>query len=155
VVTKLLAATRPHVAVFGQKDAQQLAVIRRMVLDLDLGIDVIGVPTIREPDGLALSSRNTRLTLAERTAARCIPSALAAIRHAWHAGERDAATLIAIGSATIAAEPMARSEYLAIVDPVTFESVAIAGPDALVVVATWVGDVRLIDNAAVSSPATP
>jgi pantoate--beta-alanine ligase len=155
VVAKLLAATRPDVAVFGQKDAQQLAVIRRMVLDLDLGIDVIGVPTIREPDGLALSSRNTRLTLAERTAARCIPSALAAIRHAWHAGERDAATLIAIGSATIAAEPMARSEYLAIVDPVTFESVAIAGPDALVVVATWVGDVRLIDNAAVSSPATP
>src|SRR5205823_1734015 len=94
VVTKLLHAVRPHVAVFGEKDWQQLAVVRRMATDLDFGIEIVGVPTVREADGLALSSRNRRLVPAEREAARCVPRALDA-----------AAAMVAPGGCRTGVEP--------------------------------------------------
>jgi pantoate--beta-alanine ligase len=148
VVAKLLAATRPHVAIFGQKDAQQLAIVRRMVTDLDLGVEIVAMPTVREDDGLALSSRNTRLGPAERRAATCISRGLRAIASAARAGERDVATLTAIGAQAIDDEPLARLEYLELVHADTFEPVEGALPrhGALAVVAAWLGDVRLIDN---------
>lgn len=151
VVTKLFQAVRPHVAVFGRKDAQQLAVVERMTLDLDLGIDIVGMPTVREHDGLALSSRNRRLEAADRAAATCIWAGLSAVVRAFDAGERAAPVLLAMATAPVLAEPRARCEYLEIVDPQTFEP---AGPtladDALVVAAVWFGEVRLIDNVLLS-----
>jgi pantoate--beta-alanine ligase len=148
VVTKLLAATRPHVAVFGQKDAQQLAIVRRMVSDLDLGVEIVAMPTVREPDGLALSSRNTRLAPAERHAATCISRGLRSLAAAAASGERDVATLTAIGAREIDDEPLARLEYLELVHPGTFDGVGPTLPDegALAVAAAWLGTVRLIDN---------
>jgi pantoate--beta-alanine ligase len=149
VVAKLLATTRPHVAVFGQKDAQQLAVVRRMVADLDLGVEIVAMPTIREADGLALSSRNVRLTPPERRAATCISRGLRGAGAAAAAGERDVDTLVALAVGPIDDEPLARLEYLELVDADTFEPVGPALPDrgALAVAAAWLGDVRLIDNA--------
>src|SRR6059036_1852935 len=105
VVTKLFHAVRPHLAVFGEKDYQQLAVVRRMAADLDFGIEVVGVPTVREPDGLALSSRNRRLGPAERAAARCVPQALAAAAEAVRGGERRATAIVARAGAVVGAEP--------------------------------------------------
>ena len=147
VVAKLFAAVRPDVAVFGQKDAQQLAIVRRMVSDLDVGVDVVSMPTVREPDGLAMSSRNRRLSPAERDAAVCIWRGLQALGAAVDAGERDPAALTATGVAPILAEPLARLEYLELVDRDDFEPVRSvgAGP-VLAVTAVWCGEVRLIDN---------
>ena len=145
VVAKLFHATIPHVAVFGRKDFQQLAIIRRMVIDLDMGIDVVGVETVREPDGLALSSRNRRLPGDLRTAAVCIPEALAAIADAHAGGESSSATLRSVGLARLAAERLAKVEYLEVVDPGTLRAVDDAR-GALVATAVWFGDVRLIDN---------
>ena len=96
VVTKLFNAARPHVAVFGQKDFQQLAIIKRMTIDLDMGIDIVGMPTVREADGLAMSSRNRRLTPEQRTAAVCVPRSLAAVVDAFSAGETDPAALVTL-----------------------------------------------------------
>lgn len=147
IVAKLLLGVEPAVAVFGEKDAQQLAVIRRMVDDLDIGVGIIGVATVREPDGLALSSRNRRLTSAQRSGATCVPQALAAIRTAFDHGERNVSRLVEEGRRVIDAMPLARLEHLEIVDPTTFRSVDVVGPTgALVVTAVWFGDVRLIDN---------
>lgn len=148
VVAKLFGAARPHVAVFGQKDFQQLAIIRRMVADLDMAIEIIGVPTVRENDGLALSSRNRRLTAVERSAAVIVPRALAAMATAVEGGERDCARLQAIGRAVVDSEPLARLEQLEIVDPGTLRSLSSVGSNgpALVVTAVWFGEVRLIDN---------
>ena len=145
VVAKLFGAARPHVAVFGQKDFQQLAIIRRMVSDLDMGIEIVGVPTVRESDGLALSSRNRRLTSEQRAAAVCVPRALTAIADAART-ERDSGKLQAIGQAIIDAQPLARLEQLEIVDPNTLQSLATIDGPALVVTAVWFGEVRLIDN---------
>ncbi len=148
VVTKLFHAVRPHCALFGEKDYQQLAVIRRMTEDLDFGIEIVGVPTVREADGLALSSRNRLLGTDARIAARCVPRALAAAADALAAGERDAKALIARASAVIAGEPQAKLEYAELRDPVTLaevEEVAAPAP-ALLALAVWVGGVRLIDN---------
>lgn len=147
IVTKLLLGVGPAVAVFGEKDAQQLAVIRRIADDLDLGVEIIGVATVREPDGLALSSRNRRLTAAQRSEATCVPGALAAIRNAFDRGERSVGRLVDAGRDVIDASPLARLEHLEIVDPATFRSLDVVGPTgALVVTAVWFGDVRLIDN---------
>ena len=130
VVLKLLHLTRPHVAYFGQKDAQQLACIRRMVRDLDVDVEVIAVPTVREPDGLALSSRNVYLTPEQRTAATSLSRALAT---------RD----VAAGRAILDAEPGVDLDYLERVDSHTFQ----VSPDGdLIVVAAKVGTTRLIDN---------
>ena len=146
VVTKLFHAVRPDVAVFGEKDYQQLAVVRRMTADLDFGIEIVGVATVREADGLALSSRNRRLAPDDRQAARCVPRALEAAAAAVAGGERRAAAVVARATATIAAEPRARLEYAELRDPETLAEVSeVAGP-SLLALAVWVGGVRLIDN---------
>jgi pantoate--beta-alanine ligase len=146
VVTKLFHCVRPHVAVFGEKDYQQLAVVRRMTADLDFGIEVVGVPTVREADGLAMSSRNTRLGPADREAARCIPRALGVAAAIVETGERRAAAVVGRAEAEIAREPRARIEYAELRDPQTLEEVTQVTAPALLAMAVWVGGVRLIDN---------
>jgi pantoate--beta-alanine ligase len=146
VVTKLFAAVRPDVAVFGQKDAQQLAIIRRMNVDLDLGIEILALPTVRETDGLALSSRNRRLTAEDRIAAVCLSAGLHGGLAAHLAGERSRETLLERARGPIIAEPRARLEYLELVDPSTFRTAPDPCESGLLVVAAWFGDVRLIDN---------
>jgi len=146
VVTKLFHAVRPDVAVFGEKDYQQLAVVRRMTADLDFGIEIVGVATVREPDGLALSSRNRRLAPDDREAARCVPRALDAAAELVLAGERRAGPVVARATAVIAGERRARVEYAELRDPETLGEVAEVAGAALLAVAVWVGGVRLIDN---------
>ncbi|HEY3187513.1 MAG TPA: pantoate--beta-alanine ligase [Solirubrobacteraceae bacterium] len=146
VVTKLFHCVRPHVAVFGEKDYQQLAVVRRMTADLDFGIEIVGVPTVREADGLALSSRNGRLGVTDREAARCIPRALGVAAAVVATGEHRAAAVIGRAEAEIAREPRARLEYAELRDPRTLEEVSEVAAPALLALAVWVGGVRLIDN---------
>jgi pantoate--beta-alanine ligase len=143
VVAKLLNLVQPDVAYFGQKDAQQVAVVKRMVRDLDIPARIEVVPTVRDPDGLALSSRNRRLSPADRRRALALSRGLNAARAAHAAGERDAAALRAAAAQGFdGIEP----EYLAVVDPDSFAPLTtLAGP-ALVAVAARVGPVRLIDN---------
>jgi pantoate--beta-alanine ligase len=146
VVAKLFGALRPDVALFGEKDAQQLAVVRRMTLDLDLGVTVIGVPTVREPDGLALSSRNVRLSPDDRRAAVCVPRAIDAARNSVASGERTADAVARAARDVVNDEPRARLEYAEVVDD-GFAPVVHLDDQALLVLAVWFGDVRLIDNA--------
>ena len=146
VVCKLLNMAQPDVAFFGQKDAQQVAVIRRLVRDLDIPVRIEVGDTIREPDGLALSSRNVRLSGRERERALALPRALDAVRAAARAGERDATAIAAAGRAAMT-EYDVEPEYLALVSPDSFAPVAqLNGEQVLVAVAARVGDVRLIDN---------
>ena len=151
VVAKLFGAGRPHVAVFGQKDFQQLAIIRRMTEDLDMGIEIVGLPTVREADGVALSSRNRRLLPVQRTAAVCVPNSLRAVAEALAAGEHDTARLVAIGRAVVDAEPCARFEHLEIVHPDTLQPLVSIADRAVAVTAVWFDDVRLIDNVLLSA----
>jgi pantoate--beta-alanine ligase len=147
VVAKLLHLTRPDVAFFGQKDAQQLALIRRMVTDLDFDVEIVGVPTVREPDGLALSSRNVYLDPAERQAALAISRALKAGQEAAGNGPdavRNAAAQV------IAEEDRLRLDYLELVDPDTLEALDRSHEAALLAVAAWSGSTRLIDNVTIS-----
>jgi pantoate--beta-alanine ligase len=146
VVTKLLNMVGPDVAFFGQKDAQQAIVVRRLVADLDLPVEIDVRPTVREADGLALSSRNARLRSAERERALALPRALEAARAAYARGERDAAALTAAARAAMA--PFAvEPEYLALVHPKTLAPLSsVDGDGALVAVAARVGATRLIDN---------
>ncbi len=146
VVTKLFNATLPDVAAFGQKDFQQLAIVRRTVRDLDLAIEVLGVPIVREADGLALSSRNVRLTPDDRAAALVVSRSLRAASEAFAAGEREAAELRSIVLDGITAEPRASVEYVEVVDAMTLRPVERAEPPSCVLTAAWFGDVRLIDN---------
>jgi pantoate--beta-alanine ligase len=145
----LFNAARPHVAVFGQKDFQQLAIIRRMVADLDMAIDVIGVPTVREPDGLAASSRNRRLTAAQRSDAVCVPKSLDAVRDAYSSGQREPDALVAAGRAVVDTTPSARFEHLDLVDARSLEKVDLADDHTVMVTAVWFDDVRLIDNGSI------
>jgi pantoate--beta-alanine ligase len=146
VVTKLLNMAQPDVAFFGQKDAQQVAVIRRLVRDLDIPVRIEVGDTIRAPDGLALSSRNARLRAGDRRRALALHRGLEAVRACHAAGERDATILAAIGRAAMA-ELDVEPEYLQLVAPDTFAPVATVGEQpVLVAVAARVGDVRLIDN---------
>jgi pantoate--beta-alanine ligase len=146
VVTKLFHAVRPDVAVFGEKDFQQLAVIRRMTADLDFGIEIVGVPTVREPDGLALSSRNRLLSPAGREAAVCVPRSLDAATAAVKVGRRNAAAVLGAVQEAIDAEPMARIEYAELRDPATLDEVTEVEAPTLLALAVWVDGVRLIDN---------
>jgi pantoate--beta-alanine ligase len=146
VVTKLLAATVPDIAVFGQKDYQQLAIVRRMVADLDLGVEIVAAPTARESDGLARSSRNVRLSDDDRAAAVVIPDALEAAASAYVDGERDAERLRTTAIERIAREPRAKAEYVAVVDATTLEPLTTVDRPAVILTAVWFGDVRLIDN---------
>src|SRR5262249_38826470 len=143
VVTKLFHAVRPDVAVFGEKDFQQLAVIRRMTADLDFGIEIVGVPTVRETDGLALSSRNRLLSAVERGAARCVPRALDAASAVLACGEIRTGAVVAAATAAIGAEPRARLEYAEARDPETLEVVGVVTGPTLLALAVWVGSVRL------------
>lgn len=146
VVAKLFDVVGPSTAYFGEKDAQQLAVIRRVVRDLSLPVEVQGCPTVREPDGLATSSRNAYLSPEQREAAGCLFLALSEAAQMARGGERDAASLVAAMAREIGATPEARIDYAAVVDDETFEEVsAIAGP-ARALVAARFGDTRLIDN---------
>lgn len=146
VVLKLLNAMAPDVAVFGQKDFQQLAIIRRMVADFDIGITIVGASTVREPDGLAMSSRNRRLAPADRVAAVCVPRALDAALAAYAGGERSAGALEATAQAVIAAEPRAALEYVRVSDAATLKPLQRIESPAVIAIAVWFGDVRLIDN---------
>ena len=151
VVAKLLIMAAPDVALFGQKDAQQLAVVRRLVRDLDLPVRVEAVPTVREPDGLALSSRNVRLAPDERERALALSEGLKAAERAVAAGERDPEAVRRAGAAAMAARAV-EPEYLALVDPETFSPLDAVNGSALVAVAARVGDVRLIDNLLLPTP---
>lgn len=146
VVTKLFATVGPCRAYFGEKDAQQLALVRRMVRDLSLPIDVAPVPTVREPDGLALSSRNARLTPEQREAASCLFLALSEAAELARGGERDAGAIVAAMAREIGATPQARIDYAAVVDEGTFEEVTVVERPARALVAARFGPVRLIDN---------
>lgn len=153
VVTKLFHLVGPDLAVFGEKDAQQLVLVRRLVHDLDLPVHVVGSPTVRDPDGLALSSRNSYLTPAERTRALVLSRALSSGAAAAHGGP-DAVRAAARHELT--AEPEVRVDYLALVDPEQLTPVADhhVGP-ALLAVAAYVGSTRLIDNVTLTLPGRP
>lgn len=148
VVTKLLNMVGPDVAWFGQKDAQQVAVIRRLVADLDIPVAIEVRPTVRERDGLAMSSRNVRLSDAQRARAGALYEALVAVRRAVAGGVVDPAAATAAGRAPLAAAG-AETEYLELVNPTTMAPLARLDRDALAVVAARIGPVRLIDNLAV------
>jgi pantoate--beta-alanine ligase len=145
VVAKLLNLTLPHVALFGEKDFQQLAVVRAMVRDLFFGVEIVGMPIVREPDGLALSSRNAYLSPEERARALALSRALFEARDAARRGERDAGALGARARERIAAAG-ARVDYVEIVDPGSLAPVSHAAPGAVMLVAAFVGTTRLIDN---------
>ncbi|MCO5245158.1 MAG: pantoate--beta-alanine ligase [Anaerolineae bacterium] len=146
VVAKLLAAIQPQRAYFGQKDAQQTVVIRQMSRDLSFPVDVVICPTVREPDGLAMSSRNAYLHGDERAAATVLYRALTAASTAFKAGSRDAETLRQIMAATIDAEPLARRQYVSCADPLTLHELEGPVDSALLSMAVFVGRTRLIDN---------
>lgn len=146
VVTKLFGICQPTRAYFGEKDAQQLAIIRRMTLDLNLPVEIVGCPIIREPDGLALSSRNSYLSPAERQAALIVPRTLAAARAALQTGENASAAVIAWMAGACNTEPLARADYLSVVDSLTLQPVEAVKASVLVAVAIFVGKTRLIDN---------
>ena len=146
VVAKFFNILQPGRAYFGQKDAQQVATLRRLVADLNLPVDLRVVPTVREPDGLAMSSRNAYLGSAERAAAPTLYRALRATRERWAAGEREADALRRVARETVTAEPLLTLEYVDVVDPATFASLDQAGSGALVVLAARCGPARLIDN---------
>jgi pantoate--beta-alanine ligase len=152
VVTKLINVVQPDVAFFGQKDAQQVAVLRRMVRDLDLPVELAVLPTVREPDGLALSSRNVRLDPDERRSALALSRALRAAEAAVAAGEREAD---AVTGAARAAMDGIEPEYLALVDPDSFEPITTVDGRVLVAVAARIGATRLIDNTIIHPAATP
>jgi pantoate--beta-alanine ligase len=154
VVTKLFNAVKPHVAIFGEKDFQQLAVIRRMAADLDFGIDVVGMPIVREADGVAMSSRNANLSAVERAAAACLSSALAAGRDAVAAGIHRTDDVLARVRGVIAAEPLARVDYIEVVDADTIEPIEHIDRPALLALAVFIGRTRLIDNTVLAAPAT-
>jgi len=147
VVTKLLAAAEADRAYFGQKDAAQVAVLRRMVADLRLGTELVVCPIVREADGLALSSRNRYLNEAERAQALVLSRAVRRVEALLKAGERRAEVLLAAARATFATEPEVRVDYVELVDWGTLEPVETAAPGTLFAVAAWVGATRLIDNA--------
>jgi pantoate--beta-alanine ligase len=146
VVTKLFEIVTPHVAAFGQKDAQQVLVVKALVRDLMLGVEVLVLPTKRDEDGVALSSRNALLSPEERRAARAIPRALEAAKAALASGERDAGKIVAAGRAVIDAEPHLRVDYLELVDPERMDPVTRAQGEMILVAAAFAGSTRLIDN---------
>ena len=147
VVAKLFNAVKPHVAVFGEKDFQQLLTIRRMVADLDFDVEVLGMPIVREPDGVAMSSRNAYLSAPERRAARCLSRALDTARAAFEAGERRSAALLEKARAVLDAETLARVDYAEIVDAETAQPAGTVDRPALLALAVFIGKTRLIDNA--------
>lgn len=153
IVAKLLLLVGPDVAYFGQKDAQQLAVVRRMVNDLAVPTTITAVPTVREPDGLALSSRNVYLSTSEREAATVLSRALSVAQERYAAGERSRAAILDVTLRHFAGEPLADLDYADLVDADTFRPATVLTARTLGVVACRIGATRLIDNAALGGPA--
>jgi len=149
VVCKLFNMVRPSVALFGEKDYQQLAIIRRMVLDLDMGIRIVAVPTVREPDGLALSSRNAYLSAADRTRALSLSKALFFARARAAGGERDGAMLIDTARSRLDVD---RTDYIELVDAETLAPMQMLERPAVLAVAAFIGRTRLIDNVFIAVP---
>ena len=146
VVSKLFNIVTPDKAFFGQKDAQQLAIIRRMVRDMSYGIEIVGCPIVREADGLAKSSRNTYLSAEERTAALVLSKAVFLGEKLVREGETDADKIVSAMKACIEAEKLAKIDYVSAVDAVTMESVHRIDRPVLVAMAVYIGKTRLIDN---------
>jgi pantoate--beta-alanine ligase len=152
VVLKLFQIVQPDHAYFGQKDAQQLAVTRHMVRDFNIPVAIEAVATVREPDGLALSSRNQRLNAEERTLATCLYRALSEARDAIERGTRDAAVVVRAALREIPSDDRLRLEYLEIVDPDSMQPVSRIDRPVLVAGALWAGSTRLIDNMVCAPP---
>lgn len=146
VVAKLFNLVQPQVAIFGQKDIQQATLIRAMARDLDIPVEIVVAPTVRDRDGLAMSSRNMYLSTDERRRALVLPRALRAIADAFDRGQYDAAELEREGWEVLASEPSVNVDYLAVVDSERLEPVAMAEQGTIVAVAARVGSTRLIDN---------
>ncbi|HWA14849.1 MAG TPA: pantoate--beta-alanine ligase [Gemmatimonadales bacterium] len=146
IVAKLFHLVQPDVAVFGQKDIQQATLIRRMIRDLDFPIEMVVAPTVREADGLALSSRNAYLSPDQRSDARVLSAGLRAADAAWTRGETDSGRLLEIVRAEMARAPGVRPDYIAVVDPDHLVPVDIAAPGSIIVLAARVGTTRLLDN---------
>ena len=146
VVAKLFNIVQPDLALFGMKDFQQLAIIRRMALDLSLPVEIVGMPIVREADGLAMSSRNAYLSPDQRQSALCLSRAIRLVRERYAAGERQAAQLIGAARDLIQAEPAATIEYLELRDAATLETVSIVSDTTLLALAVKIGTTRLIDN---------
>ena len=146
VVAKLFHVVEPNAAFFGQKDAAQVAIIRRMVRNLNFAVEIVVCPIVREPDGLALSSRNAYLNPHERKQALVLHRSLMRVQSLAEAGERQAARLLAAGRAEFAGEAAVRLDYFELVDPDTLDPVADISAGALAAVAAFVGNTRLIDN---------
>jgi pantoate--beta-alanine ligase len=143
VVAKLFNMLSPDIAIFGEKDFQQLAIIRRMVRDLSFKIEIVGVPTVREPDGLACSSRNQYLNAEERKQAAVLHKALIA---ATNAGQKSSQEIVDLASRVISEAPLARIDYVDLVDAKTLQPIESVGPNALLALAVFFGKTRLIDN---------
>lgn len=146
VVTKLFNIVAPHRAYFGEKDAQQLAVIKRMVRDLNIDVEVVGCPIVREEDGLAKSSRNTYLSEEERIAATILNKALTVVKNKIANGERVASNIVNSIIETISTEPLAKIDYVQVVDSLSIEPVKTLDKSVLVAIAVFIGKTRLIDN---------
>ena len=152
VVCKLFNIVMPHVALFGNKDYQQLAVIRRMAADLNMAIDIVGMPIVREPDGLAMSSRNAYLSPTERSSALCLSRALGEARRLYRQGERNVVVLRETVLIIIGGEPGVVIDYVELRDGDTLEEVAMARGNTLLALAVRVGKTRLIDNGLLGEP---
>lgn len=146
VVTKLFNIVKPHIAIFGEKDYQQLVVIRRMVQDLNFDIEIVGSPTVREPDGLAMSSRNSYLAPEQRINALCLYKSLIKAKTLVENGITDATRIIAEASELIRSHPETKIDYITICDPETLNDMKTIDRPALMALAVFVGKTRLIDN---------
>lgn len=146
IVSKLFHLVQPDVAVFGQKDIQQATLIRRMIVDLDFPIEMVIAPTVREADGLALSSRNAYLSADQRVDANVLSAALRAANSAFKRGERDAGQLLDLARSEIARAPGVKPDYIALVDPDHLAPVTVAAAGSILVLAARVGSTRLLDN---------
>jgi pantoate--beta-alanine ligase len=146
VVAKLFHIAKPHLAIFGEKDYQQLTVVKRMVKDLDMDIRIIGVPTVREPDGLAMSSRNKYLNPDERESALCLKKSLDLAREMFSQGKKDAQEMREAVEKLILSHPFTDIDYVNVCDPMTLEDVDRIEGEAILALAVKVGKARLIDN---------
>ncbi|MBI4304959.1 MAG: pantoate--beta-alanine ligase [Chloroflexi bacterium] len=155
VVSKLFAIVRPDGAYFGEKDAQQLRIIRHINRDLRFGIEIVGVPTVRAPDGLALSSRNRYLTLEQRRAAAVLYRSLRVAEQLWRRGERRSGALKVAIQETVAAEPLVSMEYVSVADSDSLNEIEVVDRLALVSLAAHVGKARLIDNMSLPAGLSP
>lgn len=153
VVGKLFAATGPCAAFFGEKDAQQAALVAQLARDLDLGVQVVVCPVVREADGLAISSRNAYLSTSHRAAALCLSRALRAVALEFSRGSRSGAHLSRVAAEVIRSEPGVALDYAAVVDPVSFEPLMEVDGSGRLILAARVGGVRLLDTAVLGAPA--